>query len=238
MAIALHNINTPRNIVEEQRTKLLEHNFKIEQEHHHRWPGLLTYLDHVEHQATVCDWSCFEPIWKVLSYSLPIVIGDVLKFMNDLASRINSEHREAFSIDELLKSFLAARDKNFNECNAEEVNRARTAVFQVISWLTTIYIVPLQDGLPGHFRIEVPWFNEDKRDEQIIDNAKRPIGKLVRGFSHLLPTTEDVTRMLESVLPGLIHAASLNVSSLMLVDIMRIGWTNVMSFHLLFNPLN
>ena len=158
--------------------------------------------------------------------------------MTDLASQINSERREACSIDELLISFVTNRGGHLSDCDAEERNRARTAVFEVISWLTTIYVVPPLYGLPSHFRIEVPSFNEDLRDEQSFDNAKRPMGKLIRGFGHLLPASEEVTRMLKSVPPGLIHAASLNVSSLVLIDKIRIEWTNVISFHLRFNPLN
>lgn len=220
-----------------QRAQILQEIFGVAKAQQDKWPGFQAFLGYIEERFAVTGPECFTPLWSILSRAVPVTAEDILEFTISIVAVLRDAPKEGMSIDEILQSILVPLERDLDRLGVDIANASRHAVFMVLSWLTMIYEAS-GDKSNGRFRIKLPLQSEGVREEQNMDNASRPLSRLLRGFGQLLPSTEVVLAAIEKPTPDLIYANNLNMFSLKLINKIRIEWTNSLGCHLMFSPLS
>lgn len=226
----------PAGLTLAQKRQFLVAAFDLKEATQKDWPGLQAYLRYLEGQFRTTASECFRPLCDIFGYAVPITPDDLLKFVTSIVKVFRDSHNEALSIDEVLESTLPVECR-LSQLDHSAADLSRQAVFRVLSWLTMIFEAS-DHTAEGRFQISVPLKGEGIREEQLMDNARRPISRLIRGFGQLLPTTDQVSAAIEKPSPDFIYSTHLNVYSLKLIDKIQIEWTNSIGCHLMFSPLS
>lgn len=220
-----------------QEQRLLETQFGLTGKTYQQWPGAYAYLSFLEDELADTGAACFEPLMGIFGLPIPVVITDLLGLINNVALILKDNSQDLQSIDDILQVILAPHNREVRDLDLQVKNRCRQAIFKTISWLTMVFTAS-REMAAGKFQIDLPPRCESIRHEQNMDNAVRPINRLVRGFgASLLPSAEQAFPALEHSSGELIYASSMNIYSLRMIDKIRIHWTSSMGCHLMFNPL-
>ena len=233
----LQDVETSAAKISEQII-LLELLFNINRDTYEQWPGLKTYVEYLENQIATQDLSCFEPVWKLVGFQIPISMGDMHIFLRNLVVSMGRkrEQLEGLTLDDLLQRFVHPYGAGFDLLDESGIECSRQAVFIAVSWLSMFYSVP-HERSPGLLRINVPEGRNNILHEIDSGHADEPVGRVVGQFGSLIPSKDDVVTYINEHHGGLLYATSLNIATLKSIDKIQIEWTDVLSFHLEFNPL-
>jgi hypothetical protein len=201
------------------------------------WPGCKAYALHVSEELNALSDARFDPFWTRLSISTPLSSADALAFAVKFAQVLTVALRPGSSLDEILEILLAKYNLSLKTLGDSAGKDARRIAFYTLLTLTT-FIKPTLSITESDFTIEIPQKTAGFRDCQSIDCARRPIANLLRGYGHLLPSFEHVTREIENSESTFIRVSSLNYASLKMMAKVNIEWTPVLTCHLVFRPMS
>ena len=225
------------NHTRDAQSKLLEAIFGLPWDRQSLWPGTEAYLAYLKDEFEAADIACFEPLWSIWGTSRLDTTESYISSINRVIDALDGDCQNSLSLDEVLQLSLTSYGINLRDMDPGALNKSRQGLFLIVSWLTTVFQCPKQSP-DAKLCVRFPFTNHSLRAEQDIAMAKRPILRLIRGFGPLLPTTGQFADTIEQKRPELIHASSLNMSSLHLIDKIRIRWTSSLGCHLMFDPLS
>jgi hypothetical protein len=202
-----------------------------------KWPGCKAYILHVTEELKALRDARFDSFWTRLSVSLPLSSSGALAFALKFAKVFTRALRPGSSLDEILEILLATYELSLKALGDVVGNDARHIAFYTLLTLTT-FMKPTLSIPPHGFTIDIPHKTPAFRDCQSIDCARRPIASLLRGYGHLLPSFEHVTREIEHSESTLIRVSSLNFASLKMMAKVNIEWTPILVYHLVFRPMS
>ena len=211
-----------------ERAKLLEAIFEIGRDSVREWPGLIIYLEYLESRLTVCDLSCFTPIWKLLHNGKEVKPDDLLNFLYKLV-QLFKDKKGILDSDHVVKDILQSCGKSDQELDNEELSSSNEAIFHAVSWLSMLY--PLGDS---QVDILSGPCGPKKAVKSALDNSSCTTN--YTEVRYLIPQEKAVVNFIKDRQSGLIHTSTLNAASLSLIDKIRIEWTDNLASHLLFDP--
>lgn len=207
---------------------------RIEVDAHEAW--LAVYSRYLNQQLKPTRPE-FKPLFQLCSLDWPPTREDMYRLLSFIAQSFLTDERKDISIDETVKKVYDEYGCNFDELGKMQLNDSRKAVFVSISWLTMLVEVPLRMA-PDLLQITLANKVATIRSQQSVDDARLPLARVMQGFGPVLPTSTEVSSMVNSPSPTVIHAACFSVESLIRIDRIRIVWTDSLGSHLLFDPLS
>ena len=220
------------------RTRFFEVTFGINERRVGEWPGVRAYLHYLEQETKSLGVATFQPLWHLLRFTTPLTFEDHLSFLTEVGAVLRDASQDGVSIDETIRLILERLHFSEDILDNETMAYARQAVFCGVAWLTMIFQPSLNARENRNLSINLPLSFEGLRSDQSIENARRPIVSLFRGFGDFLPSTERMSSELDALSSNLLYASNLNFESLKTVGKIRIEWTNALGCHLMFEPLS
>ena len=212
-----------------ERAKLLEAIFEIDRDTVRKWPGLIVYIEYLESRAMMRELSCFKPMWRVLHNGKEVTADELLNFMYELVQLFKTK-KGNLDNHHAVEDILQFHGRAAQDLDNKERSSSREAVFHAVTWLSMLY--PLEDSqldiLSG------PCGPKNKPRSALGNSSYLTKYNEIR---HLVPTEEDIANFIKDHQSGLIHTTTLNAASLILIDKIRIEWTDNLASHLLFNPV-
>lgn len=231
-----HELQRVPTFSQESREAALQSLFGLDQEQIAEWPGSAAYCAHLERNFEILLSQQFGEAWIALQRQPPTKSEDCWLWFTDICRALQSLEDDKAAIEDIwsLMSLHANHTEDHNTLSHSTFGFL--AVFAVLCW-STMTVLPILSFDDAHNTpsLAACLHRHGSPISQRMDNVRRPMTAVFRGFRASAWQTNQEPIGLASNSQDSLYASSLNFWSLKQIGKIHIEWVETLAAHLSFD---